>query len=168
MRMIAKARARFSGGALHLLEPLDLVEGQEVVVSVEGASTETKASESILEMFERLRNSVPPDTWDGLPADLVRNKKHYLYGPSEGRGMKGALFADSGYWIALLHPRDQMHERAMSAAAGLGDVPIVTTQMALAEVLNHLSKEGEQLRHLALQMVRGLEDNPNVEIIPAD
>ena len=22
------------------------------------------------------------------------------------------LFADSGYWIALLHPRDQMHERA--------------------------------------------------------
>ena len=55
--------------------------------------------------------------------------------------MKGALFADSGYWIALLHPRDQMHERAMSAAAGLGDVPIVTTQMALAEVLNHLSKK---------------------------
>ena len=80
--------------------------------------------------------------------------------------MKGALFADSGYWIALLHPRDQMYERAMSVAAGLGDVPIVTTQMALAEVLNHLSREGEQLRHLTVQMVRGLEDNPNVEIIP--
>ena len=80
--------------------------------------------------------------------------------------MKVALFADSGYWIALLHPRDQMHERAMSVAVGLGDVPIVTTQMALAEVLNHLSREGERLRHLAVQMVRGLEDNPNVEIIP--
>ena len=80
--------------------------------------------------------------------------------------MKGSLFADSGYWIALLHPRDQMHERAMSVAAGLRDLLIVTTQMALAEVLNHLSREGERLRHLAVQMVRGLEDNPNVEIIP--
>ena len=83
--MIAKARARFSGGALHLLEPLDLAEGQEVLVSVEEASYEAKASETILEMFERLRNSVPPDTWDVLPSDLVRNKKHYLYGhPKEG------------------------------------------------------------------------------------
>ena len=36
--MIAKARARFSGGALHPLEPLDLAEGQEVVVSVEEIS----------------------------------------------------------------------------------------------------------------------------------
>ena len=35
--MIAKARARFSGGALHLLEPLNLAEGQEVVVSIETA-----------------------------------------------------------------------------------------------------------------------------------
>ena len=36
--------------------------------------------ESMLEMFERLRNSVPPDTWDDLPNDLTKNKKHYLYG----------------------------------------------------------------------------------------
>ena len=36
--MIAKARARFSGGALHPLEPLDLAEGQEVVVSIETAA----------------------------------------------------------------------------------------------------------------------------------
>ena len=56
-----------------------------VLVSVEEAYPEAEASESVLEMFERLRNSVPQDTWDGLPADLVRNKKHYLYGhPKEG------------------------------------------------------------------------------------
>ena len=76
------------------------------------------------------------------------------------------LFADSGHWIALLYPRDQMHERAKTVAAGLGTVVIVTTQMALAEALNHLSREGEYLRNTAVQMVRGLEDNPNVEIIP--
>ncbi len=39
-----------------------------------------KKTESILEMFDRLRKSVPPDTWDHLPTDLVKNKKHYLYG----------------------------------------------------------------------------------------
>ena len=76
------------------------------------------------------------------------------------------IFADSGHWIALLQSRDQMHERAKAVAAALGPVAIITTQMALAEALNHLSGEGEQLRHLAVQMVRGLEDSPDVEIIP--
>ena len=76
------------------------------------------------------------------------------------------LFADSGHWIALLHPRDQMHERAKLVAAGLGPVAIVTTQMALAEELNHLSREGERFRNLAVQMVRELEGSPDVEIVP--
>ena len=75
------------------------------------------------------------------------------------------LFADSGPWIALLQPRDQMHERAKVVAAGLGPVTIITTQMALAEALNHLSREGARLRYLAVQMVRGLENDPNVEIV---
>lgn len=76
------------------------------------------------------------------------------------------VFADSGHWIALLHPRDQMHERAKAVVAGLGPIAIVTTQMALAEALNHLSREGERLRNLAAQMVQALEDNPGVEIVP--
>ena len=76
------------------------------------------------------------------------------------------LFADSGHWIALLNPRDQMHQRARAVAAALESSPIITTQMALTEVLNHLSREGERLRHLAVQMVRDLERNPNVEIVP--
>lgn len=77
-----------------------------------------------------------------------------------------ALFADAGHWIALLHPRDQLHERAAALAAGLESAAIVTTQMVLAEVLNHLAGEKEQLRRLAVQMVRGLENNPSVEIVP--
>ncbi len=76
------------------------------------------------------------------------------------------LFADSGHWIALLHPRDQLHERAAAVAAGRESAAIVTTQMALAEALNHLAGEGERLRRLAVQMVQELESNPNVEIVP--
>ena len=76
------------------------------------------------------------------------------------------VFADSGHWIALLHPRDQLHQQAKAVAAGLGSVMIVTTQMTLTEALNHLSREGEPLRFLAVQMVRGLEDSPDVEVVP--
>ena len=78
--MITNVKARYSNGALVPLEPLDLEEGKEVMVSVEDAAPQANGRESILEMFERLRNSVPPDTWDDLPTDLVKNKKHYLYG----------------------------------------------------------------------------------------
>ena len=78
--MIANVKARYSKGVLMPLEPLDLEEGKEVVVSIEVATPQATGEETILEMFERLRNSVPPDTWDDLPTDLVKNKKHYLYG----------------------------------------------------------------------------------------
>ena len=48
----------------------------------------------------------------------------------------------------------------------MGSVAIVTTQMALAEALNHLAGEGERLRNLAAQTVRELEVRPDVEIVP--
>ena len=39
-------------------------------------------------MFESLGNSVPSETWDNLPADFVRQKRHYLYG-APGRESDG-------------------------------------------------------------------------------
>ncbi len=82
MKMIRNVKAKFTNGTIVPLEPLDIEEGREVVVSIEDATLEqpAKKTESILEMFERLRKSVPPDAWDGLPTDLAKNKKHYLYG----------------------------------------------------------------------------------------
>ena len=50
------------------------------IVSLDEAPQPALTGGSILDMFERLRKSVPPDTWDELPTDLVKNKKHYLYG----------------------------------------------------------------------------------------
>ena len=84
--MITNIRARFSEGMLRPLEPLDLEEGAEVTVSIEDGQTSASEPESILEMFERLRKSVPPETWDNLPTDLVKNKKHYLYGHPKEEG----------------------------------------------------------------------------------
>ena len=86
--MIANVKARYTNGVLTPLEPLNLEEGAEVTVSVEGAPAEAPQhtpaaetnAETILEMFARLRNSVPPEEWEKLPTGLVKNKKHYLYG----------------------------------------------------------------------------------------
>lgn len=77
---MSTVRAKYENGVLTPLEPLDLEEGTEVVVSIQDATPQANGKESILEMFERLRSSVPPDTWDNMPTDLVKNKKHYLYG----------------------------------------------------------------------------------------
>ena len=85
--MIANIKARYAHGVLTPLEPLDLDEGKEVILSiqepeaaVDNEQSSSNGPESIPQLFERLRNSVPPDTWDDLPTDLAKNKKHYLYG----------------------------------------------------------------------------------------
>ena len=86
--MIANVKARYANGVLTPLEPLDLEEGAEVMVSVEGApggaSEETPAPKQglagIVELVLEMQKDIPPEAWDDLPADLAKNKKHYLYG----------------------------------------------------------------------------------------
>ena len=90
-------RAKYRNGVLTPLEPLEIEEGAEVIVSLENAAPEAPedagteetaaapangahAGQSILQMFRELRESVPPDAWDNIPTDFVKNKKHYLYG----------------------------------------------------------------------------------------
>ena len=79
---MVNVKARYANGVLTPLEPLDLEEGAEFVVSIEEPPPEPPAEghESILEMFDRLRKSVPPDAWDNMPTDGAKNYKHYLYG----------------------------------------------------------------------------------------
>ena len=76
--MIANVKARYENGVLTPLEPLDLEEGKEVVVSVEEAPKRGLAA--IAERSTEIHKSMPPDVWDDLPTDLAKNKKHYLYG----------------------------------------------------------------------------------------
>ncbi len=78
--MIANVKARFSNGALVPLEPLDIEEGKEVVVSIEDAASTDAEGPSLLEMIDELHESVPQDVWSNGPSDGARNYKHYLYG----------------------------------------------------------------------------------------
>ena len=74
------------------------------------------------------------------------------------------VFADAGYWTALLNPRDQLHQRALQAREQLGGTTIVTTQLVLTEVLNSASKAYS--RAAASELVDALTADPNVDVVP--
>lgn len=76
------------------------------------------------------------------------------------------VFADANYWIALLHPREELHERAKAASA-TGETRIVTTDWILVEVLNYFSDRGAILRKIAAGTCDSIRNDPNVEVVPA-
>lgn len=49
------------------------------------------------------------------------------------------VFADTGHWIALLNPRDDLHHKATAVARDHGLGQIVTSEMVLTEFLNSFS-----------------------------
>ena len=80
--------------------------------------------------------------------------------------MLSLVFADAGYWIALWHPRDSLHRKALAAAQTLGSTAVVTTQLVLVEALDAMAGMGEFRRVFATQMIERLEQTPGVEIVP--
>jgi hypothetical protein len=51
------------------------------------------------------------------------------------------VFADTLYWVALIHPGDQWHRAATDATRALGTVAIITTEEVFVEVLSALPAE---------------------------
>ena len=79
--------------------------------------------------------------------------------------MRGAVFADTGFWIARLSPLDQLHAKARELSHGLNTRLVVTTELVLAETLNAYSANGPFMRGLAVRFVDALAADPKVEII---
>ncbi len=92
--MTTTVTATYANGVLTPEEPLDLEEGKQVTLSIEdvplsdGAPAGEAHGESLIEMFARLRKSVPPGSWDDMPIDGAQNYRHYLYGYSKGRASR--------------------------------------------------------------------------------
>lgn len=77
----------------------------------------------------------------------------------------GEVFADTGYWIALISTRDDLRESAAQATNSLGNRRLVTREMVLVEVLNHFARQGEVARRTAAETVMRLRNNPSSEVI---
>jgi predicted nucleic acid-binding protein len=77
-----------------------------------------------------------------------------------------SLFADAGYWIALLNPKDQLHVKANMVSSMLGPVRILTSEMVLTEVLNSFADRGAILRKTGVKLIKWLQEDPNTDIVP--
>jgi len=75
------------------------------------------------------------------------------------------IFADTGYWVALLNPHDDLHSKAMSLSRSLQPIHIVTSEMVLAEVLNDFSDRGNYFRQAAINLMKSLYESPNITVI---
>ncbi len=76
------------------------------------------------------------------------------------------VFADTGYWIALLVSRDEFHGNALRVTTELDQpVQLVTTEMVLAEFLNALATYGASLRVAASHLVNTLRARADTTII---
>ncbi len=79
--------------------------------------------------------------------------------------MNDRVFADTLYWVAVLNPIDQWHRQATETRKSLGDIKIVTTETVLIEVLNYFSEYGSQTRKSAVDAVRTIMIDEEVEYI---
>ena len=75
------------------------------------------------------------------------------------------VFADTGYWLALVDPHDQLHQEALMLAARYDDREIVTTQMVLVELLAAVTKRGDYQRSSAARYVQRLIDESEIEVV---
>lgn len=76
------------------------------------------------------------------------------------------VFADTVYWVALAHRKDQWHALAVQASQRIGSVRLVTTDEVLTEFLNHFSAYGRTIRVQTAATIRGLLNDPSVLVVP--
>lgn len=76
-------------------------------------------------------------------------------------------FADTGYLIGLLLPKDELHETAVSTSASLGKFKIVTSELVLVELLNDFAGRGSHLRRAAVSLGDKLQNSDSVELVGA-
>ena len=73
-------KAHFHDGVFVPDEAVEIEDGCEVTLEISQPQPPRSGLAGIADMVKELHKSMPDDAWDGLPTDLARNKKHYLYG----------------------------------------------------------------------------------------
>ena len=77
---MATIRAKYANGVLTPLEPLDLEEGKEVTVSIDGQEPPLTGFDAIIASVKEMHKNMPPEERGRSPRDGAKNYKHYLYG----------------------------------------------------------------------------------------
>jgi len=72
------------------------------------------------------------------------------------------VFADTAFYVALVNPRDAVHDAAVAFSEGFLDKTL-TTEYVLVEVGNWLARSGD--RDVFVELVRRLRAAPNATIL---
>jgi predicted nucleic acid-binding protein len=75
------------------------------------------------------------------------------------------IFADTSYWIALLSPRDTLHNKALSVSAKFSSARIITSEMVLVELLNSFSEADSRSRNAAARLAEDLRATTRVRVV---
>jgi predicted nucleic acid-binding protein len=73
------------------------------------------------------------------------------------------VFADTGYWVAIINPGDDLHDVAKSLSNALAPFRIITSEMFLSKVLNSFSKKGQSFRRAAVALIRDIQADPTID-----
>ncbi len=77
------------------------------------------------------------------------------------------VFVDTSDIVAILHPRDQLHEKALQVEKELGKVQKVTSELILIEVLNYFCEFRTDIKNLVVMVVNRYLTNGKIEIVPS-
>lgn len=75
------------------------------------------------------------------------------------------FFVDTNYWAALLNPGDHWHKQAIEVTESLGDFTVVTSELVLIELLNHVAGTHAGIRLSATTFVRSLRGRSDVRLV---
>jgi predicted nucleic acid-binding protein len=75
------------------------------------------------------------------------------------------IFADTGYWIALLNLDDALHQKARNLTISLKNIPIVTSEMVFTELLKAFSGKGSFYRQKAVNFINHSFNSPEIEVV---
>jgi predicted nucleic acid-binding protein len=77
------------------------------------------------------------------------------------------IFGDAAYWLGMLLPNDSLHSIAIECKESVGtNYRIVTTDLVLTEVLNHVSRLSPRTRMIAGELWLEISSTPRIISIP--
>ena len=75
------------------------------------------------------------------------------------------IFIDTGHFVAILHPGDQLHEKSVLIEKSLISARLITTDFVLVEVLNYFSEFREYFKERIARAVKTIFLKREIEII---
>lgn len=79
-----------------------------------------------------------------------------------------SVFADTGFWVAIINPKDRWHLQALDLLVSLDlrQVRTYTSEMVMTELLNFFCKFSGAIRTQTAIKVQKVKQNPNMTVIP--